>query len=293
MNLSSDEKKDLENAIAELSSDHPNADPLDLPLPVQMPVDNVSDAVYLIGGREYQEDRVFSARKDHFDIICVFDGHGSWHAAEAARIYVAATYGELISSYATNVAKPELFQQYFREIEKFIIEYETYMAIGDNKGETGCTCTIVILDNKTGRCSVANVGDSSVVELSKSSNFERSVDHTPSVDVNESEYRRVRSHPEYTEKSVNDDARLGGLNMSRVLGDTKAKYKNGSMQDNGLRIEPHLSTFILDPSSVLVVASDGLWEKLNKSSFVVSDLQNVSELNFGDNTSFIIVKRRK
>lgn len=135
--------------------------------------------------------------------------------------------------------------------------------------------TVIIWSSHGGRfLQSANVGDSAAILVRRSGPpLLLSVDHKPSLPL---ERARLRS----LGIDVADSAtRLGGLAVSRALGDHFLKREN-----LGLSAEPHISpVYELGPDDThLLVASDGLWDVISPSAAAdvlrASDQQNAAHL---------------
>eukprot|EP01119_Soliformovum_irregulare_P020966 TRINITY_DN6865_c0_g1_i1.p1 TRINITY_DN6865_c0_g1~~TRINITY_DN6865_c0_g1_i1.p1 ORF type:complete len:613 (-),score=175.86 TRINITY_DN6865_c0_g1_i1:59-1897(-) len=212
----------------------------------------------MTGGKGEMEDQhlvmnPFSESNDA--MFGVFDGHAGKDCAIAAVKKFSTIFKLKLEAYKSSNGNmcnlEQVFLDTYEQVDKELIEYE-YM---------GCTATTAYLWEANGHryLQVANVGDSTSFLNRGHTVVTMSVDHKP---TNPSERERILA----SGIELNANAtRLGGLAVSRALGDHFLKIEN-----LGLTGVPYVSPPIqLEANdSILIVASDGLWDVMNGSRAV-------------------------
>ena len=185
------------------------------------------------GKRQYMEDNVYFSGNNNYQFSSVFDGHG----------------GKQCSLYL----KRELFPLFLRNLKKKPIKQALVGAYGQvnrnflNKNtESGSTCNTLIINKKTSKFFIANVGDSRAILCQKNGTAKGiSKDHKPS---DPKEMRRIKKSGGFVE----DDRVNGILAMSRAMGDKKLVPHVGST--------PDIFEGSLRNVKYIVQASDGLYD---------------------------------
>lgn len=197
-------------------------------------------------------------------LAAVFDGHGQWGHLVAARVReVFATHAPTLVPQAPGPLSDEAARAALLGL--FALADEVLYREVDERGRplaefSGTTATAALLDAQAGRVAVAHVGDSALMVTAGETIFFRTVDHT--VDA-AAERRVIAAGGEVQQFTISGitarrvcmrGSQYPGLAMSRALGDLVA-------QDLGVLAEPEVRVGVpFPPGSLLVVATDGVWE---------------------------------
>jgi len=213
-------------------------------------------------------------------LVGVFDGHGRWGHLVAGCVreaVLAHAQGLLpeapgrLSDEAAHIALVRLFA-----LADAALAHEIDASGRPLTEFSGTTATIAIVDAVSGKVAVAHVGDSALMLATGGRPFHRTIDHV--VDA-AAESRILGCGGEVQTFTISGisarrvcmrGSQFPGLAMSRALGDSVAR-KLGVIGD------PEVHVGIPFPAgSMLVVASDGVWEK--------TGVEDVSHhiLGFGD-----------
>ncbi|CAL5438952.1 unnamed protein product [Camellia sinensis] len=210
------------------------------------------------GKREVMEDRygvllnILGDRKQAF--FAVIDGHGGQAAAD----YVAENLGKNIVKALEFVGDEE--DQLEAAIHRGYLDTDKeFLSQGVNGG--ACAASVLFRD---GNLHVANVGDCKVVLSRNGVAHVLTTDHRLS---REDERFRIESSGGYVH-CINGVWRVNGsLAVSRAIGDLHLKQWVIS--------EPHINNFPLSSDcDFLIMASDGLWDKVNDQEAVDVVLKN-------------------
>lgn len=125
----------------------------------------------------------------------------------------------------------------------------------------GSTCTLALLDGARKAVTVAHVGDSKLLVLNGSKIEHESCDHV--IDAEAERHINACGGEVRTETYSGVTARrvferggeYPGLSMARAFGDAEGRRV-------GVRCEPEVHTVPFCPGSQLIIASDGVWEKI-------------------------------
>jgi protein phosphatase 2C family protein 2/3 len=251
----------------------------------------VTDAAQLIGGRNYQEDRVihilFSnmfGNRGH--LIGILDGHGGDEVAN----YCAKHITNLFNPNAKNSAT---------ELERLIRALDVRTQFMDS----GSTLSLAWIDERSSRVTTAILGDSPVVVFDSEGKIHIGVEHN--VRSNLAERARTESrggvygYDGYIFNKPDGSGHTGnGLQLSRALGDTELRKV--------LDQTPEIQQFDIGRDSIVIVASDGVFDPAHEavdSSFVedlihwatkrgcnakgLLDLRRARLGEYGDNASII------
>ncbi len=189
------------------------------------------------GRRLDQEDRVVTGNR----IYAVLDGHGGDHTSDYASVKIESLNQAHRSLNAS--------QRWF----KIINDLESGLRQA-NAGNSGSTQIGAIIEN--GVATVANLGDSRAVQIRNGQVVNATSDHKPS-DRNEKE--RIENAGGFVIRGrINGD-----LAVSRALGDFRFKVPNNQFSADLVSSVPDISLWALQPGDYLVLACDGLWDKLS------------------------------
>jgi serine/threonine protein phosphatase PrpC len=184
---------------------------------------------------------------EHRRLLGVFDGHGKLGAQVSNRVRSSfAELGqELSSSSDVKASLEEIFAQACNQILSAGIGVEA-----------GTTATLVLVDSLAQRLWTANVGDSTAVVFdARGSIAFQSEDHRPDI---QSEAQRLLSYGTVVRAGRvplhGSDADLG---ISRSIGDFL-------FAQQGVTAKPDIASAMFEPGSILLIASDGVWDVLSK-----------------------------
>eukprot|EP00747_Dinoflagellata_sp_TGD_P058291 gnl/TRDRNA2_/TRDRNA2_151053_c0_seq1.p1 gnl/TRDRNA2_/TRDRNA2_151053_c0~~gnl/TRDRNA2_/TRDRNA2_151053_c0_seq1.p1 ORF type:complete len:805 (-),score=109.64 gnl/TRDRNA2_/TRDRNA2_151053_c0_seq1:190-2556(-) len=203
-------------------------------------------------------------------LVGVFDGHGVNGQVVAERVR------SLFEQYAPGVMRAGhplsfAFTHLFSLVQQ-VLEREGLAQL------SGTTATVAVLDSMTGEVSTAHVGDSKLVLVRDGSLEFETMDH---VILPEDEARilsqggEVRELPEPygvsgVKRLFGPSSNLPGLAMARSLGDLEAHVL-------GALAEPEVHTGMkFSCGSALLVASDGVWDKLPKEEVATELCRNAT-----------------
>jgi len=187
----------------------------------------------------------------------VFDGHGGKDVAQYCSGKVHQLYFNLRTEHPDWNAT-QLWTSTYAQLDK---EIQENLAIedADCEGSTSTTIHLQVLNNGKFLLSVANVGDSKAVLIDDNDLRVLTETHRP---TNENEEKRVKA--EGGRITGERNKRLNGrLAVTRALGDHLMKKTT-----KGLTATPFIQDVLtLDDSvqSVIVMASDGLWDVVPES----------------------------
>jgi pyruvate dehydrogenase phosphatase len=225
----------------------------------------------------------------------VFDGHGGDKLSE----YCANNIVGHVDSYIEqNLKDPNFDNNYgvlitnalmeaYKKIDKDFYEnvYKNLVALNNRKIKNVGTCALTVLIYEQ-RIYVANCGDSEAIAVSKDPDCR--VEFTPlndrlSVNNPQEQERLRREFPNDKDIIVED---LGGsfyvkgrLQPTSTLGDYYLKFsevyrEKGPFNGPYIRSEPAIKVFPITYShKVIVVASDGVWDFLDKTTVAEASLQ--------------------
>jgi len=237
--------------------------------------------ISLLGKRPSNEDAEYfllnldnnDKTKKDINLLAIFDGHG----------------GPLVSKYLS-----EKLPQYFYDkngkaakIKQFSGKYHRYLLklfdfmqdkirneIKESKimGSTALIAQIYKNSSKY-KLQVLNVGDCrAVVCNSYNIGIPLTKDHKP---LSLEEYDRLTGMGGVVTKAPNDDARIGGLSVSRSLGDVDGKPYVSHL--------PEIFDYdINNDDKFLVVACDGLWDVFSNqevTEYILNEMKNDYKYN--------------
>jgi serine/threonine protein phosphatase PrpC len=200
-------------------------------------------------------------------LVGVFDGHGTngEHIAADARDFFAEVAPRLPS--AAEPGASEAIARLFRLFQE--ATKKSSMAEW-----SGTTATIALLDIEAGTACLGHVGDSRLVIVTEPHGLItfQTTDHIVD-DAAEAKILQCGGEVRQTTVS-NVSARriflpgsdVPGLGMTRALGDTKAKHI-------GVSALPDITIAPLTPGSALVLATDGVWDRVSIDTVAAIALQ--------------------
>ncbi|KAH8972536.1 hypothetical protein BDL97_02G202900 [Sphagnum fallax] len=222
------------------------------------------------GARQTMEDTHFVISQlggaDHVSVFGVFDGHRGPEAAEFAALAIPS-----FLSKSAALSPQEALMAAFTETD-IVFRRELEMQRSQKKGTSGaqwhpgCTATTALLTGN--KLFVANAGDCRTVLCRNGKAIQLSKDHTASC-IEERE--RIISAGGHVSWQV-DTWRVGAaaLEVTRSIGDDDLKPF--------VTAEPELQECVLSADDeFLVIASDGLWEKLTNNDVVALVKDTVKE----------------
>lgn len=195
-------------------------------------------------------------------LFCVFDGH----AGKDCAIEVKNIFPRELENHLENIVSTDLsavFSQTYLTVDNKISSFEY----------EGTTVTSVLIwqVGEERYLQAANVGDSTAFLKRRDEVICLTKDHKPT--ETEEKQRLVASGIEILENST----RIGGLAVSRALGDHFLKNEK-----LGVIAEPYVSPSfkLLDTDSLLIVATDGLWDVMSgeKAMEIIQNLDGAEAM---------------
>ncbi|KAI7742261.1 hypothetical protein M8C21_024770 [Ambrosia artemisiifolia] len=202
------------------------------------------------GRREKMEDRfkadVDFSGKNKLAFFGVFDGHGGSKAAEYASENLQKNIRDEVEKRGEMEIAEAIKQGYLNTDSEFLKE--------DQRGGACCVTAII----SSGNLVVSNAGDCRAV-VSRGGDAEAlTSDHRPS---RSDEKERIESLGGYVDCSRGVSRVLGSLAVSRGIGDRSLKQ--------WITAEPETKMLKIIPEfEFLIMASDGLWEKVTNQEAV-------------------------
>lgn len=199
-----------------------------------------------------------------YAFFAVLDGHGG---PEVAR-YISLNFTDLLRAKLRPLKNGCSIED---AIKTSLVEIERKMA-AMNMQRCGTTFCGIFIDRVAKEVIVVNVGDSRLLQVvSEESNMLSAGFLTTShKTTNFEEVRRIMMN-----SGMVFNGRVGGvLNMTRSIGDF-------GLKKFGLSSEPEIHRYSLDSSSVMLLASDGIWDYVKVDDVLealVTDQPTCSEL---------------
>jgi serine/threonine protein phosphatase PrpC len=243
--------------------------------------------ISLVGLRPTNEDAEFfllnldnnDKNKRNINLLGIFDGHG----------------GPLVSKYLSEKLPPYFYDKsivptdiklnstkYHKYIKKLFdfIQEKIRNEIKESKmmGSTALIAQLYKSTTNRKRLQVINIGDCRAVLCSKYNiGISLTKDHKPN---SLEEFDRITALGGIITQLPNDDPRIGGLSVSRSVGDIDTKpYVSHS---------PEIFDYELDPlDKFLIVGCDGLWDVFDNQgavNFVLNEMKNDYKYNIGTNS---------
>lgn len=272
--------------------------------------------VELTGPRPHMEDttRVLVTAQTAF--FGVYDGHGGSAASEFCQDRLHQNLSAAISSMwlgtpMLDANDPECIRRISQCVRDAFVCTDHQFLHSPQQQQGGTTACVAFLIN--GTVVVGNVGDSRAVLCRGGNAVPLSHDHTP---AREDEVARIRAAGADVQAG---DVVVGGeeFSLTRAIGDSMVKVPEGrdyhDMQaPQVVTSEPEVSiTELVDEDDFLLIASDGVWDRMSNDEAVyfvhqrlrehsdpqmaATQLANhaVVDLRSGDNTSVIVIVPRK
>lgn len=202
------------------------------------------------GKREAMEDRFkacvdFSGQNKQ-GFFGVFDGHGGSKAAEFAAENLENKIKEEVQKRGESEIVEAVKQGYLNADSEFLKQ--------EQRGGACCVTAII----NSGNVVVSNAGDCRAVVCNGGVAEALTSDHRPS---RQDEKQRIESLGGYVDSSRGIHRVLGSLAVSRGIGDRSMKQ--------WITAEPETKLFKIVPEyEFLIMASDGLWEKVSNQEAV-------------------------
>jgi protein phosphatase 1L len=246
----------------------------------------------------------------------VYDGHGGAMAAEFCADNLHVNLSRAINSMwlgmpLLDATDPECVTRISQCVRDAFVCTDYQFLQSQYRHEGGTTACVALLIN--GTVVVGNVGDSRAVLCRGSTAVPLSHDHTP---ARQDEVDRIRAAGAQIEAG---DVVVGGeeFSLTRAIGNSIVKVPPGRdfldfTAPQVVTSEPEVSiTELVEEDSFLVIASDGIWERISNEEavafielklrehgdpqFAASQLANYAIINKrgGDNVSIIIIVPRK
>ncbi|MEK7465700.1 MAG: PP2C family serine/threonine-protein phosphatase [Patescibacteria group bacterium] len=198
----------------------------------------------VLGGRELQEDRLIVRKNSKGILMAVADGHnGPWTADYVITNFAKKFLGSLPSCSDAG----EAFRKVFAEL-----------AVETREHDSGTTLSCVYIHKAFKRAYVATIGDSPIIICSPGGFIYTSPDHNVRTNLEERERCIARRGWYQNGYIMSNTVRDVGLQMARALGDSE-------MGDVIERV-PEISFVDLQSGSVVVVASDGVFDPRHLSA---------------------------
>lgn len=230
------------------------------------PVTEIVDPVHLVHGiveigaasmqghrttmEDYHVATVLPSRPDHV-LVGVFDGHGGKEMAEYVQQNLVSVLESTVSWVHGGNIGDALTEAFFKLDAQVS---ETILFHANGKMTPGTTAIVAIITPDQIVC--ANVGDSRACLLTKNGGdvMEMSTDHKPILAAE-------RARIEAAGGCVIQNRVDGNLALSRALGDYEYKADPLlSLTQQKVTAEPDITFWPRNDTSVLLLASDGLWD---------------------------------
>lgn len=209
-------------------------------------IKNNTYGMYSTGPKK--EDRiVFHSGRNIF--AGVYDGHGGNLTSEFIKQNIVSIYSNVQGG-----SIPEKLELTYQGLEKEFFNYFKRIQGRDSSGSTACT---LLLTPNT--IYLANTGDSRCIISESGKALQLTIDHKPTEKV---EYDRIKTNKE--DITYTGVYRIGGLAVSRVIGDFYIKQKVKSViyrPDIFMAKRNEYQDFI-------VLATDGLWDVMTNQEVV-------------------------
>ena len=242
--------------------------------------------ISLLGLRPTNEDAEFfllnldnnDKSKKNINLLAIFDGHGG--------PLVSKYLSEKLPQYFFDKKIPDNQKPYSTKYHKYIVKLFDFMQekirneIKESKimGSTALITQIYNYKNSQKRIQVLNVGDCRAVLCNKYNiGVGLTKDHKP---MALEEYERITKMGGKINQLPNDDPRIGGLSVSRSIGDVDGKPY--------VSHQPEIFDYDIDPKDkFLIVGCDGLWDVFDNQSavyFVLNEMKNDYKYNIITNS---------
>jgi serine/threonine protein phosphatase PrpC len=227
-----------------------------------------------IGGRPYQEDRVYTVNGKNYVILSVFDGHGGADTSEYLRNLPLRCRDEL-----DKIQVPITQQMITDIIKKEFAKIDQEVNPAMKKPFTGSTASMCIVFDDY--IYVANIADSPIILFDRNGTR---IQKTNIHDCNNPvEFARINADFEYPQcESTGANYRLTsgplpdgnydrGLDMTRAFGDNVYKPKSNAV--------PEISIWKRIPGQILCICSDSFLDtKLDYSEYKQNEDDIIKEV---------------
>jgi serine/threonine protein phosphatase PrpC len=231
--------------------------------------------ISLLGKRPTNEDAEYfllnldnnDTSKRDINLLAIFDGHGG--------PLVSKYLSEKLPQYFLDKSISTKIRQYSSKYHRYLIKLFDFMQekirneIKESKimGSTALIAQIYKSSNKK-RLQVLNVGDCRAVLCNKYNiGVPLTKDHKP---LSLEEYERLTKMGGIITRFPNDDARIGGLSVSRSLGDVDGKPY--------VSHQPEVFDYeISNSDKFLVLGCDGLWDVFSNqevTEYILNEMKN-------------------
>mmetsp|Transcript_79230 Transcript_79230/g.224285 ORF Transcript_79230/g.224285 Transcript_79230/m.224285 type:complete len:396 (-) Transcript_79230:115-1302(-) len=209
-----------------------------------------------------------------FALYCVYDGHGP-NGHDVSDLVADKLMALFLKSKDRLTDPGAAFTTAFLQCQEQVAKTVT-----PNPAMSGTTCTMAYHDYKTGKITIAHVGDSRAVLGKRRKSDQKveveelTIDHKPNLP---DERRRIESsNPPgrvvfdgfYNHRVFSQKGMYPGLNMSRAIGDVVGH------EEAGLTAQPDIKEINLEEmkkdfsSIVLILCTDGVWEFIDSQCAV-------------------------
>lgn len=197
-----------------------------------------------------REDRVVQVTVGDHQLLAVIDGHGGANAADRCAQQLAAEYRNARAGHDPHAlpTRPEL-QCLFERLHASCLQLPCH---------SGACLAVGVVDARTGCYALANAGDVMALHVTASSHFWASTSHR--LQDNAQERERVHAHVSHIRGQTGEETAVGpprlfpgGLMCSRGVGDADCPP---------VVCTPAVCYGTLAPTHSLVIASDGLWDRV-------------------------------
>lgn len=214
------------------------------------------------GHRDHMEDRkkIVKIRLNNVHtcyLLLLCDGH----AGEKCSEYVTRILPKLIQSTLKNISSSEKSQDINKLLTKIVLKIDKHYV--KLKDFSGSTCVFALFINNL--IHIVNIGDSRCI-IGNSKNLVKLAtrDHKPSAPK---ELKRIYANggaiTNVDTPRVYINQNVGGLAISRVLGDVHYKGKNIVIANPDIYVRTKL-----DKDEFIILASDGLWDVVSNKEAI-------------------------
>lgn len=232
----------------------------------------------------HNEDSYFVQYIDSEEKILVggiADGHGGSSASYMCRdTFVEKFKKQFMNGVSIKESIRHTFEELHEEVKK--------------KDTSGCTLSVVVIDTSTKQFTIANVGDSEVLQVSSDTYIHLTTSHR--IQHNVSENMRLKQYIKKLDGLYKGQPRLwpGGLCVTRSIGDGDCPH---------VICEPSFFEGELEDNDSIVLCTDGVWDVVSYtkvSNFIKSNPSAESLCKYAmrkpthsDDTTVLVVSLKK
>ena len=228
------------------------------------------------------EDVYFNYKIETYILLGVADGHGGDAAAKLCKFNIKEIFERNLKDDSN---MNHVINRTFCELHVLCKELPCH---------SGCTLTVIIIDEVTGEYTCANVGDSHALHLKLESFMWITTSHR--LQDSPAERERLKENISYagTNRLPYGPPRLypGGLSCSRNIGDGDCEY---------VSCEPSVYSDKIENKDAIIVCTDGIWDacQVKKLLSIVRESYNpeficrLASKNSTDDATVMIVTRQK